>query len=137
MVFAELENGASFSMTLTEIGSERLGVRDCVELRAGNVTIRTVDSTNYEAESTSRILRRARVNPSKAYEHMYQNISHTIVTRRPGDPITSLRSTELTLILEDELAGLPSSSIKQNLKSVKHFMFSCPALGIDFDTAGK
>jgi predicted dehydrogenase len=105
MVFAELENGASFSMTLTEIGSERLGVRDCVELRAGNVTVRMVDSTNYEAESTSRILRRARVNPSKAYEYMYQNISHTIVTRRPGDPITSLRSTELTLILEDELAG--------------------------------
>ena len=105
MVFAELENGASFFMTLTEIGSERLGVRDCVELRAGNVTVRMVDSTNYEAESTSRILRRARVNPSKAYEHMYQNISHTIVTRRPGDPITSLRSTELTLILEDELAG--------------------------------
>ena len=106
LVFVELENGASFSMILTEVGSERIGVRDYVELRAGKVTAKMIDSANYEAESTTRILCRKRVNPMQAYKQMYRSISRAIVDGRPGDAVATLRSTELTLRLEDELARL-------------------------------
>ena len=93
-------------MILTEVGSERIGVRDYVELRAGKVTAKMIDSANYEAESTTRILCRKRVNPMQAYKQMYRSISRAIVDGRPGDAVATLRSTELTLRLEDELARL-------------------------------
>jgi predicted dehydrogenase len=109
-VFVELENKAAFTMTLTDVGSERLGVREYIELHAGNVTVRMVDGSSYEAESTSKVIRRRRVNPMNAYRLMYRSISRSIVEGASGDPLESLRSTELMLSLEDELTRTVQSS---------------------------
>lgn len=98
-----LANGAQMTMSLTDTGSARLGVRDVIELRAGGVTARLVDASYYEAENTSRVLRRRTVNPMQAYQRMYDDICRRIAAGADGDPHESLRSTELMLDLEDEM----------------------------------
>lgn len=102
-VVVSLENGAAFTMLLTEHGSERLGVRDHVELRARDVTVKMTDQAVYEAESSSRVMRRRSINPTVCYRRMYESIAQTIRKGGEGDPMQSLLSTRLTLMLEDEL----------------------------------
>jgi predicted dehydrogenase len=103
LAHVRLENDAQLVMTLTDTGSERLGVRDVVDLRARDVTVRVIDSTYYESESTARVLRRRRVNPMRAYARMYDHIARRIARGESGDSPDSLRSTALMLDLEDEL----------------------------------
>jgi predicted dehydrogenase len=105
-VSASLENGAEFSMTLTDVGSSRLGLRELVELRAGNVTVRITDCRHYQAEDDRKILRRASVNPMLSYREMYGSISREIALGGPGDPPESLRSSELVIDLEEEVQKL-------------------------------
>lgn len=100
-----LKNGAYFTMTLTDRGCERLGVRDYIELRTENTTISVVDAARYRSETGSRILRKCSVNPMSAYRTMYRNICYAIKLDREGDPIKSLRSTEATLRLEEDLGS--------------------------------
>src|SRR5690606_15981272 len=50
VIFARLENGATLAMSLTDTGSARLGVREVIELRAGNVTVRIDDGAFYFSE---------------------------------------------------------------------------------------
>jgi predicted dehydrogenase len=85
-----LENGAFFSMTLTEIGSERLGVRDYIELRHGTVTVRMTDSSRYHAEDTQRVIRTVRVNRTDSYRDMYKAIAARIAADEPGDSRASV-----------------------------------------------
>ncbi len=101
--FVRLENGAKLVMSLTDTGSARLGVRDVIELRAGNVTVRLTDGTYYEAENTARVLRRRRENPMAAYRRMYHTICGRIADGQPGDDPSTLYSTKLMLQIEDEL----------------------------------
>ena len=98
-----LANGAQFAMSLTDTGSERLGVRELIELRAGHVTVRVRDASHYTAENSDRVLRRARVNPMAAYRRMYGSICRRITAGEDGDPVEWLRSTALMLDLEDAL----------------------------------
>ena len=102
-VFVRLENAAYFVMSLTDTGSQRLGVRDTIELRSGGVTVCMIDGSIYESENRSKIFRKKKINPIHAYRRMYQLISEKIVAGSPGDSLESLRSTKLTLRLEDEL----------------------------------
>ncbi len=88
---AELETGATFSMVLTERGSERLGVRDYIELRSGDTTVTMGDSSRYRAESSSRVLRQQRVNKATAYARMYRRISMEIEKGAPGDTQKSVQ----------------------------------------------
>jgi predicted dehydrogenase len=111
LAWVRLESGAQLTLTITDTGSERLGVRDVIELRAGRVTARFIDATDYVAENSQRVLRRGRVNPMAAYAHMYDSICRRIVQRAPADPLTSLGSTRLMLGLEDQLAALRSPSL--------------------------
>lgn len=106
---AELKNGARMTLTLTDTGSARLGVREVVELRAEDATVRILDAARYESERTARRLRRRRVNPMSAYQRMYTAICRGVVEGRTGDPIESLRSTELMLELDERLTGASSS----------------------------
>lgn len=85
-----LENGAFFSMTLTEVGSERLGVRDYIELRHGDVTVRVTDSSRYHAENTRRVIRTARVNRTDSYRDMYKTIAARIGAGESGDSRASV-----------------------------------------------
>lgn len=101
IVQVSLENGAYFSMSLTDTGSQRLGVRDHIELRHRGVTITITDAAFYSAENRSRIFRRKRVNPLNAFTRMYKKISQAILQNDKGDDLKSLRSSELTLLLEE------------------------------------
>ncbi len=103
VVFIELENGAVFTMTLSDVGSKRLGVRDYIELRSGDVTVRMIDSGRYESENHRQLLRRKRFNRMHSYARMYKIISNRIATGEPGDSLQSLRSSELVIDLEEEL----------------------------------
>ena len=96
-----LSNGAYLSMTLTDTGSQRLGVRDHIELRVRGTTFSMIDGERYVAESRSRIFRKARVNPLNAYARMYRTISQNIARGNGSDSLRSLRSTDATLLLEE------------------------------------
>jgi predicted dehydrogenase len=101
---AELANGASLALVITDHGSGRLGVRDHVELRAGNVTVRLTDGASYESESTRGRLRRRRVARFDPYAAMYRDISTAVLDGRAGDPPAWVASaTGLMLDLEDAL----------------------------------
>jgi predicted dehydrogenase len=95
-----LSNGACFSMILTDTGSPRLGVREHVELRAGSSTVTITDGSSYTAESAHRIVRRRTVRPLDAHRRMYRSIGERIRSAGHGDPLESLRSTELVLRLD-------------------------------------
>ena len=99
----KLENGAYFSMALTDNGSQRIGVREHIELRHGGTTVTVTDAADYHAENRQRIFRRASVNPMAAYGLMYRKIAKAIAGGQGGDCLKSLRSSELTLTLEEEL----------------------------------
>ncbi len=101
-----LENGAYFTMVLTDHGSDRIGVQDHVELRANGVTAKLVNNTHYESENTQKILRRKTVNKIDAYRLMYRSIAQRIADGSPGDSLRSVQlGTSLMLDLEQRLAG--------------------------------
>jgi predicted dehydrogenase len=107
MCALELENGAAFSMALTSVGSERVGVQDHVELRAGDVTVRIADNSRYRADSTQRTLRSRTVNRTRSYRDMYRDIARRVAAGEPGDSIASVRSSAgAVLALERTHAGL-------------------------------
>lgn len=109
-VFVTLQNGACMTMTLTDIGSERIGVQDHIQLRAGGVTVRLNNDSDYAAENSSRILRRTRINKMTTYRDMYAQIGRKIVAGSPGDSRQSiLSSASLVLDLEEALSGRDSN----------------------------
>lgn len=103
----ELENGALFTMVLTDQGSERIGVQDYIELRANGVTVRMRNGAVYEAESRDRVLRTVSINKMESYRRMYRSIGQKIAQGLPGDTIESVRiSTGAVLQLEQHLNTL-------------------------------
>lgn len=101
-VSVELENGAVFSMVLTDKGSRRIGVQDHIELRAGEVTVRVDNGSRYESEERFRVIRRRRINKMTSFRTLYGTVSRKALTGEPGDSIDSTRrSCELMLELED------------------------------------
>jgi predicted dehydrogenase len=99
-----LRNGAYFTMALTDTGSERIGLQEHVELRAGDVTVTMINNSNYIAENSSRVLRRLHFNKMVTYKLMYKAIAERIARGEQGDTAQSLRvSTRLILDLEDRL----------------------------------
>ncbi|HEU4559352.1 MAG TPA: Gfo/Idh/MocA family oxidoreductase, partial [Longimicrobium sp.] len=103
---AELENGAYFTLTLTDRGSVRTGVQEHVELRANDRTVRVVDFRRYQAESTDRVLRHARARKLDAFGQMYRAIGRAIHQGAPGDSRESVEvTTSLVLELEAGLAA--------------------------------
>ncbi|WP_437672705.1 Gfo/Idh/MocA family oxidoreductase [Sorangium sp. So ce131] len=104
-VSVQLENGAVFSMVLTDVGSRRIGVQDHIELRAGGTTVRVDNASRYVAEDDHRVLRVARINKTESYARMYRSISEKILRDEPGDPLAWIeRSTSLMLDLEEMVA---------------------------------
>ncbi len=98
-----LSNKAILNLSLTDKGSERIGVRDYIELRKDKVTIKIIDGSTYESENDDKIIRRVRVNPLESYTKMYKTISEKIYKQDSGDSISSLKSSEITLKLEELL----------------------------------
>jgi predicted dehydrogenase len=103
-VSVRLENGAFFSMALSDVGSSRIGVRDYIELRCGDVSVKIENGSEYTAENGTRVVRRESVNKMASYERMYREIAARIASGAPGDSIESIeRSTRLVLDVEEAL----------------------------------
>lgn len=109
----ELANGSSFTMVLTDQGSERIGVQDYIELRANGVTARMSNGAAYEAESKTKILRKVTINKMDSYCRMYRCIGYKIAHGEPGDTSESVRvSTGAVLTLEQQLdASMEKGSV--------------------------
>ena len=100
----ELKNRAFFTMTLTNKGSEYIGVQDYVELRTKDKTIKIIDDSIYEAQDKKGIIRKAKINKMKNYQAMYRTITKKIINQEKGDSIKSTEiSTRLILELEEKL----------------------------------
>jgi hypothetical protein len=103
---ADLENGASLSLIVTEHGSARLGVRDIVHLTHADRTAVITDQRLYEAESSSRRLRRARTSLSRLYGDMYAGIVADVLAGGRGDsPRSAEISARAVLDLQDQIEG--------------------------------
>ena len=99
-----LENGAVFTMVLTDRGSARIGVREHIELRVEGASATIVDSSRYVAEDDRRVLRRRRFSPLTGYRSMYTSIGDSITSGAPGDSVTAIeRSGRLALDLDAAL----------------------------------
>jgi len=96
-----LDNGALFTMVLTDRGSDRLGVQNNVEFRNDNGTVRVINDGAYFAESHDRILRKKKINRLDTYGRMYRSIALDIAEGGKGDSVASL-VTSAGLILEIE-----------------------------------
>lgn len=93
-----LDNGAAFSMTLTDRGSGRVGMRERIELRAGRRTAYIEDQRSYAAENPHRLLRRLRRPKLHGYHAMYRHFGELICAGAPGEHQTRLaRSTQAVL----------------------------------------
>jgi len=93
IVYLELQNGACFSMVLTDVGSNFKGLRDYIEIRQNNTTIKITDSMYYYAENNQGIIRKAKKKMLQSHKNMYNDFSYRINNNLPGD---DLNSTELS-----------------------------------------
>lgn len=93
IVYLELQNGACFSMVLTDVGSNFKGLRDYIEIRQNNTTIKITDSMYYYAENNQGIIRKAKRKMLQSHKNMYNDFSYRINNNLPGD---DLNSTELS-----------------------------------------
>ncbi len=104
-VMMEADNGAVFSMTLTDIGSARLGVRDHVECRHGSGTVTFSGSGTYESESATKVLRRKRLPALVGHRIMYERIVTDMLAGQPGETTTTaLAAARLCLELEESIS---------------------------------
>jgi hypothetical protein len=102
--WAELENGSTFNMVITQDGSMRVGYRETIEIRSKDSTVRLRDLSYYSAEGPNRVLRQAKIKKPLVYINMYRTISQKIVAGQAGDTRESLeRTCSLMLCLEDSL----------------------------------
>jgi predicted dehydrogenase len=111
IVYLKLSNNAVFSMVLTDNGSKRIGVRDYIELRQGDITIKIIDSEIYQSENKIKILTKRKVNPMDAYSSMYNEITKKIhLNVGDYDTLKMLESTRVTLELEEQYQNLKNIS---------------------------
>jgi predicted dehydrogenase len=97
-VSIELTNGAYFTMTLTDAGSERIGVQDHVELRANGRTVFVENNARYHAEGRFGVLRHCSVHKLEAYTRMYREIARQVATGETVDARRSLRVSAGTVL---------------------------------------
>jgi predicted dehydrogenase len=142
-----LVNGAFMSMVLTDVGSERIGMQDYVELRAKGTTVKITNASRYEAESGTRTLRRKRINKLQAYRAMYATIGRRILAGEAGDSVESVRTSgRLVLDLEKALCDrreatelsehlLPGIDIQVSRREPAHARLASPARGREWIAA--
>ena len=97
---------------LTDVGSQRIGLQDYVELRAGPVTVKITNNSHYFSEDHVRVLHRTRVSKTLPYKLMYRSIAAQIADDQPGDSPASIRvSSDLVLELEAERMNIEQSGV--------------------------
>ena len=107
VVNVELDNGAFFSMTLTDIGSQRIGVQNYIELRSRDVTVRIINDSYYTSENSKKIIRTKRINKLSNFRKMYSQIAAKIAKNEYGDSVESVvTSAKLILDLDQLLSDI-------------------------------
>lgn len=102
----ELVNGAFFSLTLTDRGSDRLGVREHTEIRVKDATVRIDDFKEYEAEGPNGLIRREKFHKLAAHRAMYASIGARILNGSAGDTLDSVQRSSLAVLdLEEQLGA--------------------------------
>ena len=108
----QLENGAAFTMVLTDAGSPRIGMQEHVELRGNGRTVTIVNNASYRAEGHGGVIRRTRVNKMESYRHMYRTICKAIVDGRSGDSLRSVEvSSRLMLALDSRFRAAAEDTV--------------------------
>ncbi len=111
-----LENDAFFTMVLTDKGSERIGLQDYVELRAGDATVKTVNGSLYKSENGNRVMRKKKMNRMESYRIMYDRIGKAIKNGEGGESVESVKnSAGLILALEDRYNSMVGGSSKHGV----------------------
>jgi len=106
--YIQLENGASFTLTLSDLGSSRIGVRDYCEYRSEGRTVSIRDASFYQSESGSQVLRKTRFPKLAVYRHMYQEICRRILSGQGGDSLKSFSVSTETILALDNMIGVRS-----------------------------
>lgn len=105
-----LENGAFFTLTLTDRGSDRLGVREHTELRVRDRTAVIEDMSSYRCEGPRGVIRRERFPRLLAHRAMYAEFARRIIGGEAGERREHVeRSAGVVLQLEAELTSASSS----------------------------
>lgn len=105
----QLENGALFTMVLTDTGSSRVGVQDYIELRRKNVTVKIFNGVRYCSENNHKIIRRASVKKLQTYATMYSTIAQDLTHSLKCDSLKSLViNNQVMLDLERKLLAKDS-----------------------------
>lgn len=107
LIFVELENKATLSLTLSHLGGSRIGMQDYIEIRSGHFMAKIVNGKSYVSENISRIIRKLQVNKYDAFKRMYRTISENIVDKnapRLSDTIIQVQQvSSLILSLDEQL----------------------------------
>ncbi len=101
-----MENTAVLSLTLSHLGSARIGMQDYIELRSVNSTIKITNSKHFVSENESRVIRRAKINKFEAFKNMYRMISSNIVDKtapRLSDSIERLNAVSSVILDLDKM----------------------------------
>lgn len=104
-VQVQLDHGATFSMTLSSAGSDRLGVRETTSIHCEGRSARIVDNL-YTSEDGERELRRARILEEQTYQRMVDAIAACQMDQREklGDDAAAIaRLWELVFTLEERV----------------------------------
>jgi hypothetical protein len=106
-----LENGAFGLISLSDIGSNRIGMREYVEFSVPGRRAYVQDSMRYVSESNEGIIREYSTDKLAYLKKMYREIGLSIQNGGKGDQIFTLKSTKLSLELEDLVKSqVPSHS---------------------------
>lgn len=96
-----LENGAFGWISLSDVGSNRIGMREYVEFSVPGRRAYVQDSMRYVSESNEGIIRKYSTDKLAYLKKMYKEIGLSIQNEGKGDPLYTLKSTKLCLELED------------------------------------
>jgi predicted dehydrogenase len=107
VVQATLEDDASLSLVLTEVGSPRLNMRDIVRVASGSRSAVIIDQCRYESEGPDRIIRRARTRRADSFNRMYNAIAGSLTGSVAGDSLDSMRVSGTAVLDAQALAGDP------------------------------
>lgn len=118
LVYIKLVNGAIGVLTLSDVGSNRIGMREYTEFSVPGYRATLIDSMHYRSESNAGLIRKFKSDKLAYLRKMYTAIGRDIAANGQGDDPISLKSTHLSLLLEERLQqkklGIPHHSNKKS-----------------------
>lgn len=119
LIYIKLVNGAVSVLTLSDVGSNRIGMREYTEFSVPGYRATLIDSMHYRSENNSGLIREYKSDKLAYLRKMYKEIGRNIANNFGGDDPKTLKSTRLSLLLEERYQKKNSripSLINQNFK---------------------